>query len=153
MSLDKLENYLDTEIKRLRLLEDSKEMVVAIKNHKRDALEANMVRAEAIKEKEVIAKENESAKAELAAIKKAIADAKVKAEYAGKDTVAKAEQAAQQIHACAVLAADAVALASKEIEKKCVVSQEKLDALEMKLADTSKKWAALDSKIKALAAG
>jgi len=141
MSLDKLENYLDVELKKLRLLEDAKEMVTAIKMVKAETREAVAAKDQAIKDKAAVLKETEDAKAALAAMKKSTAAEKESAEAEAKSIVSEAKKEAQQIKAKAVSAAETV-------DVKIKAAEQTLAGIEDAIKE---KTAALDAKDKAMA--
>ena len=151
MSLDKLENYLDTELKKLRLLEDAKEMIVAIKSHKQVALEAKGQKETALKEKEAILKQTNDAKAELDSVKKSLAAEKDKAGVEANSILNKAKQEAQQIHAKAVLFADSLTVKIKEKEEKILLLDGDIADKTAILNDAMKAKADIDKKIRAMA--
>jgi len=141
MSLDKLENYLDVELKKLRLLEDAKEMVTAIKMVKAETREAVAAKDQAIKDKAAVLKETEDAKSALAAMKKSTAAEKESAEAEAKSIVSEAKKEAQQIKAKAVSAAETV-------DVKIKAAEQTLAGIEDAIKE---KTAALDAKDKAMA--
>jgi len=141
MSLDKLENYLDVELKKFRLLDDAKEMVTAIKMVKAETREAVAAKDQAIKDKVAVLKETEDAKTALAAMKKSTAAEKERAEAEAKSIVSEAKKEAQQIKAKATSAAETV-------DAKIKAAEQTLAGIEDAIKE---KTAALDAKDKAMA--
>lgn len=151
MSLDKLENYLDVELKKFRLLDDAKEMVTAIKMVKAETREAVAAKDQAIKDKAAVLKETEDAKSALAAIKKDNVDIKEKAEAEAKAIVNEVTQEVRKIKAKAIAAGDIMAAKTKVAEQALAVIEDAIKDRSAVLDAKNKAIADIDKKIRAMA--
>lgn len=152
MTIEKLENYIDGELRKLKLLEDSKEIVAAIKDSKRIKQEADLAAAAAQKNKDDILSSIEVEVAALTAKKDKIlfdiSEADGKADRIVSDANSKAKEIIAQAEEKAALSSlkKDIASAKETLAEINIAISEKTKDLTKVKSD----WAEIQAKMKSL---